>query len=113
MDDLDALVETTRTQMEAYGMTVRVEESYPAWQPERNPFVETVAEAVRAEFGDARIAAIHAGLECGILKAHLPNTAFASIGPTIRYPHSTRECVELASVERTFRVVREIVKKLA
>jgi dipeptidase D len=113
MDDLDALVQTTRTQMEVYGMTVRVEESYPAWQPERNPFVETVAEAVRAEFGDARIAAIHAGLECGILKAHLPDTAFASIGPTIRYPHSTRECVDLASVERTFRVVREIVKKLA
>jgi dipeptidase D len=113
MEDLETLVETTRAQMEAYGMTVHVKESYPAWQPERNPFVEAVAEVVRAEFGDVRIAAIHAGLECGILKAHLPDTAFASIGPTIRYPHSTRECVDLASVERTFRVVREMVKTLA
>ena len=54
--------------------------------------------------------AIHAGLECGVIAEKYPAMKFASIGPTIRYPHSTREEVDLASVERTYEVLLGIIK---
>ena len=110
MEDLvEVLIQETVAQMDAAGLKVRVEDKYPAWNPVENPFTREVATAMEAEFGSAKTMAIHAGLECGVLSQKYPQIQFASIGPTIRYPHSTRECVDLASVERTFRVVREIV----
>jgi len=54
--------------------------------------------------------AIHAGLECGVIAEKYPDMKFASIGPTIRYPHSTREEVDIASVERTYHVLENIIK---
>ncbi len=109
MEDLEALIQQTVLEMDKAGFNVRVEDKYPAWKPEENSFTREVAKAVKAEFGRVNTSAIHAGLECGILSQKFPQTEFASIGPTIRYPHSTRECVDLKSVERTFRVVKRIV----
>jgi len=56
--------------------------------------------------------AIHAGLECGVIAQKYPHIKFASIGPTIRYPHSTREMVQLDSVEKTFLVLEKIIQAL-
>ena len=42
--------------------------------------------------------AIHAGLECGIIGGKYPGLDMISFGPTIRYPHSPDEKVEIASV---------------
>jgi dipeptidase D len=109
-DDLNGMIDRTVLAMEAAGMAVTVEERYPAWKPERNAWVDRVAEAMRQEMGDVSVEAIHAGLECGVLKEKFPDAAFASIGPTIRYPHSTREELDADSVERTFEVVNELMR---
>jgi len=37
---------------------------------------------------------------------------FFIIGPNIAFPHSTREKVELASVEKTFEVIEKLLSKL-
>jgi dipeptidase D len=63
-------------------------------------------------FGSSKMTAIHAGLECGVIAKRYPTLKFASIGPTIRYPHSTREMVDLASVERTFKVLLQIIDRV-
>jgi dipeptidase D len=47
-----------------------------------------------------KITAIHAGLECGLLGGVYPNWDMISIGPTIRFPHSPDEKVEIASVDK-------------
>jgi len=60
-------------------------------------------------FGKSQLYAIHAGLECGVLSDKYPQIEFASIGPTIQYPHSTREKVNLHSIEQTYRVLKDIV----
>ncbi len=109
MEDLEILISETVAEMEISGFAVRVEDKYPAWKPEENAFTREVATAMSAEFGSVKTMAIHAGLECGVLSQKYPQIEFASIGPTIRYPHSTRECVDLESVERTFRVVERLV----
>jgi len=56
--------------------------------------------------------AIHAGLECGVIAEKYPAMKFASIGPTIRYPHSTREEVDLDSVGRTYEVLIGIINRV-
>jgi len=109
MDDLEMLIAETVSEMEMAGFSIRIEDKYPAWKPDPNALSRRVETAMRHEFGRSRTMAIHAGLECGVLSQKFPRMQFASIGPAIRYPHSTRECVDLESVERTYRVVRSIV----
>ena len=53
--------------------------------------------------------AIHAGLECGVISEKYSGMQLASIGPTIRYPHSVREKVKIDSVEKTFDVLERII----
>jgi len=47
-----------------------------------------------------KIMIIHAGLECGILGTHYPQMDMISFGPTIRYPHSPDEKVNIATVQK-------------
>lgn len=55
---------------------------------------------------------IHAGLECGIIGAKYPGLDTVSCGPTIRGAHAPGERVEIASVERCYRLVRTIIERL-
>jgi dipeptidase D len=110
-EDLQSLADRTGTLLRRYGFEVSREDAYPAWKPEVNEFTLRVAEFLKEEFGHSEMKAIHAGLECGILSQKYPQIKMASIGPTIENPHSTRERVDLDSVERTFRALRRIVEE--
>ena len=95
-----------------YGFTVKLEDKYPAWKPDVSDFTNLVSQEMQSVFGRTKMMAIHAGLECGVIAEKYPDMKFASIGPTIRYPHSTREMVDLESVERTFEVVKQIIRSV-
>ncbi len=110
MASLDQLTEQTVAHFAAYGFTSRVEDKYPAWKPDVTEFTQLVDRKMREVFGRSRLMAIHAGLECGVIAQKYPQMKFASIGPTIEYPHSTRERVKLVSVEKTFAVVERVVE---
>ncbi len=112
MEDLEMMIDEVSGDMEMRGYSAEVSDRYPAWKPERNEFVELVADTMKDEFGKVEISAIHAGLECGILSQKFPDKHFASIGPTIKYPHSTRECVDMESVERIYKVLEAIVSNV-
>lgn len=106
---LAALSKETLDFFHAYGFKTTLEDKYPAWKPDISDFTNLVSAQMEAVFGKTKLMAIHAGLECGVIAEKYPAMKFASIGPTIRYPHSTREKVELASVEKTFEVVKKII----
>ena len=69
----------------AFGMECHSEAGYPGWDPDRNS--ELLAHGVdlhsRMFNFEPEIKAIHAGLECGILKGKMPNVDMLSFGPTI------------------------------
>jgi dipeptidase D len=109
---LDALTEETVSFFAMYGFESKVEDKYPAWKPDVSAFTELVDREMKEVFGRSRLMAIHAGLECGVIAEKYPEMKFASIGPTIRYPHSTRERVKLDSVERTFEVLDKIIQSV-
>jgi len=109
-EKLEALSKETLDFFAEYGFETKLEDKYPAWKPDISDFTNVVSEEMKAVFGKTKMMAIHAGLECGVIAEKYPAIKFASIGPTIRYPHSTREMVDLASVERTFEVLEKIIK---
>lgn len=75
---------------------------YPGWKPNMgSAILKTCQDVYQAEFGKIpEIKAIHAGLECGLLGGVYPNLDMISFGPTIRYPHSPDEKVEIATVQK-------------
>jgi len=111
-EKLDALSSKTLDFLKTYGFEVALEDKYPAWKPDVTDFTELVCHEMKEVFGRSKMMAIHAGLECGVIAEKYPTIKFASIGPTIRYPHSTREMVNLKSVERTYEVLRNIIRSV-
>jgi len=109
---LEKLTEETVGFFRAYGCTVKVEDKYPAWKPDVSEFTNIVSQKMESVFGKSKLMAIHAGLECGVIAEKYPAMKFASIGPTIRYPHSTREMVNLSSVEKTYEVLQSVIKSV-
>jgi len=109
---LDKVNDTTSTLFSKYGFTHSMEYKYPAWRPEINEFTSAVNSAMIDIFKESKYEAIHAGLECGVLLERYPTIKFASIGPTIVYPHSTREGVKLDSVGNIFKVVERVIATL-
>jgi len=96
--------------LKKYNFKVKIEDEYPSWKPQINNLVQIAKNAILKEFGKCELKAIHAGLECGVLSEKLKNVEFASIGPNIRYPHSTREYVEIESIYKIFKVIKNIIK---
>ncbi len=78
--------------------------SYPGWKPNPDsPILKTMQDIYQKKYGNIPdIKAIHAGLECGILGGAYPNWDMISFGPTIRYPHSPDEKVNIATVVKFY-----------
>ncbi len=109
---LESLSSKTVSFFENYGFDVELQDKYPAWKPEVNDFTYLVSQEMKGVFGKSKMMAIHAGLECGVIGKKYPQMKLASIGPTIRYPHSAREKVKLDSVEKTFEVLQRVIAKV-
>jgi dipeptidase D len=79
---------------------VKLEGGYPGWKPNmKSPILQTMSNVYKDIFGNIpERKAIHAGLECGLIGGVYPNLDMISFGPTIRYPHSPDEKVNVASV---------------
>jgi len=109
---LEDISSNTLDFLKTFGFEVLLEDKYPAWKPDVTDFTKLVSNEMKEVFGETKMMAIHAGLECGVIAEKYPAIKFASIGPTIRYPHSTREMVNLESVERTYKVLKNIIRSV-
>lgn len=91
---------------------VKLEGGYPGWKPNVNsPILKTMSKVYKDMFGKVPdIKAIHAGLECGLIGGVYPDLDMISFGPTIRYPHSPDEKVEIASVAKFWKFLVETLK---
>ncbi|MDZ7778296.1 MAG: aminoacyl-histidine dipeptidase [Bacteroidales bacterium] len=91
-----------RAIFELAGAETQHKGAYPGWNPDINsPVLETMKKVYDKEFGKVpAVKVIHAGLECGLIKAVYPNLDAISFGPTIRYPHSPDEKVNIETVKK-------------
>ena len=84
----------------AFGMAVHPVVGYPGWQPDfDSPLLRRATALHQRLFGmPPAVKAIHAGLECGILKSKKPGMDILSFGPTIRGAHSPTERLQIDTV---------------
>ena len=87
---------------------------YPAWEYRKeSPLRDTMIRVYRDMFGaEPEVVAIHAGLECGLLSEKLPGLDCVSIGPEMHDIHTSRERLGIASTERTWKFLLEVLKNL-
>lgn len=87
---------------------------YPAWGfMEESALRDTCCRTYKDVTGkDMEVLVIHAGLECGCIYDQRPELEFVSIGPNMYDVHSVKERLDMASAERTFAYVKEILKAL-
>ncbi len=85
---------------------------YPGWKPEPNSQIAKIMDETYKKMykKEADLYAIHAGLECGLLMGVYPNIQAISIGPTIKYPHSPDEKVEISTVKKVWDFLLEVLK---
>jgi dipeptidase D len=83
------------------GFEVEHAGKYPGWKPEPNSQIVRKLQAAHQKlFGQpAKLIAMHAGLECGVIGEKYPGMEMISFGPTIVDPHSPNERVEISSVK--------------
>lgn len=74
--------------------------AYPGWKPDADSEVmHLFRETYKNIYGRTpNIMVIHAGLECGLFKEPYPNMDMISFGPTIKFPHSPDEKVNIKTV---------------
>ncbi len=100
----------TLSYFRAHDFALHTDGKYPAWKPDINEFSHIVRTVYRQYVPKADFAGIHAGLECAVFAEKFPELKITSIGPTIVEPHSDRERVDLASVEKLTQVAADIVR---
>ncbi|MFI3330729.1 MAG: aminoacyl-histidine dipeptidase [Rikenellaceae bacterium] len=89
------------------GFEVAHSEGYPGWSPNPDSKLVRIAESSYEKiFGiKPRLRAIHAGLECGLFLEKYPKLDMVSFGPTIRDVHSPSERLNIASVEKFWKLL--------
>jgi len=108
-DDLANMIESVFV---LAGAKVVHDGGYPGWKPNVNsPILKAMKEVYNKKYGKVPdIKAIHAGLECGLLGNVYPKMEMISFGPTIRFPHSPDEKVNIASVGKFWDYLVETLK---
>ena len=111
---LDEIVDILRIQAERCGAEFKKDSEYPAWEYSPDSPVRDAAVNVYKKLNNKEplITAIHAGLECGLLKKTLPKVDAISFGPNLYDVHTPNEHMEIASVERVWKFLLAYLAEL-
>ena len=110
-------IEATQQVIEAFrdfSGKIEVSGEYSGWTPAPQSHLKQVSEKVWNELfcQNAEVKVIHAGLEAGIISEKNPDLEIISFGPTLLDIHSTKEALQISSVNRIFEFLKELLKAL-
>lgn len=96
------------------GMKVETSGDYIGWDPNvDSEFLHLLLRLYREQEGtDAIARADHAGLECSVFLSKYPDMDIVSMGTTLLSPHTTNERVEIACVDRFWRLLRTTLENI-
>ena len=113
--DMTALANDIAATFAKFGATSELIMSAPAWaENQQSDFLRMTSDVFNDVLGwRPRMVAMHFVLEAGFFVQKYPGIEIASIGPRIVEPHSTSERVELTTIEDIWRVLIELLSRLA
>jgi dipeptidase D len=96
------------------GAEVTANEGYPGWKPNADSTILNIAETTFEKLfhEKPKIMATHGGLECGLFFEKNPGLDMLSCGPTILGAHSPDERLEIATVEKWWKFLIELLKAI-
>ncbi|HEY4899511.1 MAG TPA: aminoacyl-histidine dipeptidase [Terriglobales bacterium] len=109
-----AVAQMVATVFRMAGFDVEHTGSYPGWKPEPTSEIVQKLQAVHEQlFGNpAKLIAMHAGLECGVIGEKYPGMEMVSFGPTIVDPHSPNERVQISTVQSFWKYLKAVLEKI-
>lgn len=95
------------------GGSNQVTGDYPGWQYRASsPLREKMVTLYEQMYGKKPIVrAIHAGLECGLLAAKIPDLDCVSIGPDMKNIHTTEETLSISSTARVWEFLVRLLEE--
>ncbi|MBN1142298.1 MAG: aminoacyl-histidine dipeptidase [Deltaproteobacteria bacterium] len=110
----DDTIQKLTAVMQLSGAEVRGHDLYSGWRPDvASPLLALMKEVYRQKFGkEAKIDAVHAGLETSVIGAKYPEMKMISVGPTLEKVHSPDERLEIASVGKVYDLLTETLGRV-
>ena len=110
----NALAQTVATVFRMAGFEPEHSGNYPGWKPEPTSEIVQKLQSVHEQLFDkpAKLIAMHAGLECGVIGEKYPGMQMVSFGPTIVDPHSPNERVQISTVQSFWKFLKAVLEKL-
>ncbi len=111
----DEIADRVKALFSMIGADVTFDDAYVGWAPDPDSKVLKVAEQ---SFEDLfhhkpKVEALHAGLECGLFLEKMPDLDMVSFGPTLKDIHSPNEKACIASVGEFWKLLTDILRRLA
>lgn len=111
----DEIADRIKALFQMIGAEVMFDDAYVGWAPNPDSRVLKVAEKSFEDlFGSKpKVEALHAGLECGLFLEKMPNLDMVSFGPTLKDIHSPNEKANIKSVAEFWKLLTDILQRLA
>lgn len=100
---------------QALGFACTTHARYPGWAYEKeSPLRMLLCEVYRELTGKGmQIAAVHGGLECGLIKSKVPEMDIVAIGPDCKNAHTPDEQLNMKSAQRVWQLLCTMVQRLS
>lgn len=110
----EEIVQRNRALTEVLEGTFTTNAGYPEWPYKTDSKIRNICKEVfkRLYNKEADVVAIHAGLECGILKEKLGDLDMISFGPDILDIHTPDEHLSISSAHRCYEYLLEVLKEI-
>lgn len=110
---LDAY-DTVKSVLKLGKFSVNESGSYPGWKPNmKSPILKLARIVYEKQFGDkAKVKAIHAGLECGVIGSHYEGMDMLSFGPTLKEVHTPNENVSIKSICKFWQMLTALLVEI-
>ncbi len=110
---IDDLVNRITAISGLFGAKVSRGADYPGWKySEASKMRESMRQAVQELYHEElNVTATHGGTECGVFSQLHADMDIISIGPVARNVHSPNEELDLASFDRTYTLLTNVIKK--
>ncbi|MEX1052640.1 MAG: peptidase dimerization domain-containing protein, partial [Patescibacteria group bacterium] len=102
---------------ENYGASLAHEDPFPGWDGDSGSEIVSLVKAQYEKLtgSEMDLDITHAGVECGALlqRPQLSHMQAVSFGPTIEWPHTVKERVNISSIDTFYKLLKGIVGEIA
>lgn len=114
MSSLYYLEERLKVFFNIFDSEIKTYGHYPAWEYNSNSRLQDLySETYKEMFNEEpKIAAIHAGLECGVFAGAIKDFDCIAIGPNLFDVHTVNEKLDIKSTENIYNLLIEMLRKM-